>query len=332
MNRFVFTCGDVNGIGPEIVLKALNKISTNEDSELIFICPKNVFEFTAASVPPLFNFEFVKSLSEKPSSTVKIIPLKNVKQSIGIPTRKSGKTAFNSIRKAFELTIDSTVNGMITAPISKTALNLAGIRYPGHTEMIASWCGTKNYAMMFLSDKMNAALVTIHEPLRRISKLLTKKLVSSKIDIAVQALQKDLNITNPKIAILGLNPHAGEVGIIGREEIEIIEPVIKKHKYSKYLDGPFSSDAFFANKLYEQFDLIIAMYHDQGLIPFKLLNFSSGVNYTAGLPIVRTSPDHGTAYDIAGKNSADESSLLQAFNYAKKIVHNRMLNEIETRK
>ena len=200
---------------------------------------------------------------------------------------------------------------------------MAGINFSGQTEMFARWSNTKNYAMTFLSKKMCAALFTIHHPLKDISKLLTFKRLSTLVDVIINTLKFDLEILEPKIAVLGLNPHAGENGIIGREEIDIIRPVIKKYTKSVEIAGPFSSDAFFGSKAYKNYDMIIGMYHDQVLIPFKILNFGGGVNYTAGLPIVRTSPDHGVAYDIAGKFIADESSILQAFKYAKRIVNNR---------
>jgi 4-hydroxy-L-threonine phosphate dehydrogenase PdxA len=174
--------------------------------------------------------------------------------------------------------------------------------------------------MMFLSCEMNAALVTIHEPIRKVPGLITQKLLKDKIGVVKKMLQSDLAFKDIRIAVLGLNPHAGESGNIGKEEGKIIKPVIDK---LNYCDGPFSPDAFFANRLYKNYDCIVGMYHDQLLIPFKMLNFSRGVNYTAGLPIVRTSPDHGTAFDIAGKGIADESSMLQAFRYADIIVNNR---------
>jgi 4-hydroxythreonine-4-phosphate dehydrogenase len=176
---------------------------------------------------------------------------------------------------------------------------------------------------MFLSKKMNCALATIHEPIKSIPRLLKINPLIKIFDLSYETLSHDLNIANPKIAVLGLNPHAGESGYIGTEEIDIISPAMKKSKYSSHLHGPFSPDAYFANKVYAQYDATIGMYHDQLLIPFKMLNFSSGVNYTAGLPIIRTSPDHGTAFDIAGLNKADVGSFKEAFYAAKRININR---------
>ncbi|MCH8170074.1 MAG: 4-hydroxythreonine-4-phosphate dehydrogenase PdxA [Bacteroidetes bacterium] len=215
---------------------------------------------------------------------------------------------------------------MLTAPISKTALSIAGINYPGHTEMLADWCNVDDCAMVFLSDKMKSALVTIHSSIKNITKEITITKLTSSFEIIIRTLQNDFLINEPKIAVLGLNPHAGENGIIGNEEKEIIIPSINSSKYKKYLFGPFSPDAFFAKHNYKDFDLVLGMYHDQVLIPFKMLNSGKGVNFTAGLPIVRTSPDHGVAFDIAGKFVADESSMLEAFYFAEKIVNNRKIN------
>ncbi len=334
MYKFIFTCGDVNGIGPEIVVKTLDRLTSKKNINQFFvICPENIFFETVKSVKPHFNFSVNKSLNGLSKEKIILIPLKNVKTKIGYPTKSSGLTAFNSIKLSFDLLKDKKADAVITAPISKTSFKLANINFPGHTELYANWCGREykstkadDFVMMFLSKKMKAALITIHEPLKIISDLLTKELLEQKLKIIFKTLNKDLKINKPSIAVLGLNPHAGESGLIGDEEKKVILPVINKFKRSFNIDGAFVPDAFFANHLYKKYDVVVGMYHDQVLIPFKMLNFSSGVNYTAGLPIVRTSPDHGTAFDIAGKNSADESSLYQAFIYAEKIVKNRNLN------
>ncbi len=173
---------------------------------------------------------------------------------------------------------------------------------------------------------MKAALLTIHQPIKKISRLLTEDLLSNKLDVLLNSLKSDFGIKTPKIALLGLNPHAGENGLIGDEEKKIIVPFMKKYSKRKHLFGPYSSDAFFGMKMYLNFDMVLGMYHDQILNPFKLLNFNRGVNFTAGLPIVRTSPDHGTAFDIAGKGIADESSMVEAYFYAKAILSNRNSN------
>lgn len=331
MNKSVFTCGDINGIGPEIVIKTLNRLAAKSNDKFVFICPQNVFEETLKIVEPHFNFHITGDAEKIASNGVTILSLGKFKLNTGKPTARSGRAAFESIKYSYRLLERKICDSVITAPISKNAIHLAGENFPGHTEMYAQWSKVNNYVMMFLSEKMNAALFTIHEPVKNISRLLNQTSLKRKIEIVIKTLQNDLHISFPKIAVLGLNPHAGENGLIGKEEIEIIKPVLDSSKYSEYLSGPFSPDAFFANHLYKKYDLVFGMYHDQALIPFKLINFGSGVNYTAGLPIVRTSPDHGTAFDIAGQGIADESSMMKAYLYAKKIVRNRNSNEPEKR-
>ncbi len=323
MHKFVFTCGDINGIGPEIVVKALNRTAVRSKNKFYFICPGNVFKNTASKVTPEFEYEITKDISSKDNSIVTVIDIGMYKLERGKPTKYSGAAAFKSIKMSFDLAYTKAVDAIITAPISKTAVNAAGYKFPGHTEMYAEWCGVQNFVMMFLSDRMNAALATIHEPINKVSGLLTVKSLNNKIDVVIKTLIEDLSIPKPKIALLGLNPHAGEDGLIGKEEVKVIRPFLGKYRGHGSLYGPFSPDAFFANMMHKKFDLVLGMYHDQVLIPFKLLNFGAGVNFTAGLPIIRTSPDHGVAYDIASDFRADESSLLKAFKYAKRITKNR---------
>lgn len=322
MKKFVFTCGDTNGIGPEIVIKTLNKISSSSN-RFYFICPANVFNKAIQLVKPLFKYKIVKKIDDSLQFPVQVIDLGKTSINPGKATATSGKISYQAIKLAFGFANSKKADAIITAPISKTAFNLAGIDFPGHTEMLAKWSRTKDYVMMFLSKKINAALLTIHKPIKQVPVLLTRQMLSNTIRILLNTLESDLNIPKPKIAVLGLNPHAGENGIIGREEEKVIKPVIKELNSKKNINGPFSPDAFFGAKMYNDYDLVLGMYHDQVLIPFKLLNFSSGVNYTAGLKIIRTSPDHGVAYDIAWKNRADESSLTKAYEYAKMILKNR---------
>jgi 4-hydroxythreonine-4-phosphate dehydrogenase len=327
MSKFVFTCGDINGIGPEIVVKTLNKIVLSSKDEFIFVCPQNIFKFVSKSIKPAFEYIVADKISIRNSRQVLILNTGSYKHKLGIPTIDSGSASFDSIRTSFELIKDGYSDAVITAPISKTAIKIAGKNFPGHTEMLAGWCNVKNFVMMFLSGKMNAAIATIHEPVKKVPGLITKELLSNKIEVIYNSLKNDLRINSPLIAVLGLNPHAGENGLIGDEEEKIIKPFVLNNKFSEYLRGPFSPDAFFANRSYKNVDLVFGMYHDQVLSPFKLINFGSGVNFTAGLPIVRTSPDHGTAFDIAGKGIADESSIISAFIYAKRIVKNRNSNK-----
>jgi 4-hydroxythreonine-4-phosphate dehydrogenase len=324
MRKFVFTCGDINGIGPEIVIKTLNRICTQKDTSFIFVIPSNVFSEVTKTVKPVFKYEILKKYVNNLAVPVQIIDIGDAAITPGLATKSSGKISFDSIEYAFNLVISKEVDALITAPISKTAFNLAKINFPGHTELLAEWSGSKDFLMMFLSKKMKAALLTIHKPLRKVPQLLSEEKIIKSLQIINSTLKKDFNIPEPKIAVLGLNPHAGEGGLIGDEEETIIKPALKK---IKNVTGPFSPDAFFGSKKYSEFDMILGMYHDQVLIPFKMKNFSSGVNFTAGLQIIRTSPDHGVAYDIAWKNIADETSLYQAYNYAKMISFNRRKNE-----
>ena len=324
MIRSVFTCGDINGIGPEISLKVIDKIfACKSKNQILFVCPKNVFEYYYKQVKAKFDFQFVKNQKSFTSSCINIIPLQNTIIKPGKITAQSGRSSYNSIIKAIELIKNDNADVLITAPISKEAINKSGIKFTGHTELLASSEKTKDYLMMFLSNSIKSALLTIHQPIKNVPSLISIE----KINLAVKLLHKtaiiDFGISNPSIAVLGLNPHAGENGLIGSEEINIIKPAIQNLKKKYLVEGPFVPDAFWGNKTYKKYDIILGMYHDQLLIPFKLLHFNSGVNFTAGLKLIRTSPDHGTAFDIAGKNIADASSLLQSYNYATKIFRNR---------
>lgn len=324
MRTLAFTCGDINGIGPEICIKAINNIYQPSERKIVLFCPANVFENSSSVYNASFSYQIVNELKSRSnnSETVTIVNIGKFKQNIGGPTKDSGNASLLSIKNAFNLVISGGADAIITAPASKTAFKLAKIKFPGHTELLAELSHTKKYLMMFLSDQFVCGLATIHEPIKKVSKLLTKQLVRSSLKVLHHTLMRDLGNENPKIAVLGLNPHAGENGKMGREEIDSIKPAIKSFK-NNFIEGPFVPDAFFANQLYKAYDAVLGMYHDQVLIPFKMMNFNSGVNFTAGLPIIRTSPDHGTAYDIAGKGIADPSSMIESVKWAEKIISNR---------
>ena len=323
MTRVVFTCGDVNGIGPEIALKAFKKIlSKKQQNKIIFVCPKNVFEHYYKLTKAAFEYLVVEN-DNYSNSSLNLVALPDARLKLGFPTKTSGQIAFESIKKSIALINNNLADALVTAPISKEAFGIAKINFPGHTELLAASEKNNNYMMLFLSDKIKTGLLTIHTPISKVSKLITKEKIISAIELLNKAAIQDLKILSPKIAVLGLNPHAGENGLIGDEEIKIISPAIKSLQKIINVSGPFVPDAFWGNKSYKNFDLILGMYHDQVLIPFKLLNFNNGVNFTAGLKLIRTSPDHGTAYDIAGLNSADESSIMQSYKYAIKIFNNR---------
>ncbi len=328
MFNYVLTCGDINGIGPEICIKAINNIDVKSYNKIYFLIPHNIFSEIQKLIQINFSFDLIKKIKETGSNKVQIIDLGSCKLNSGKPTKSSGRIAFKAIKQSHKIIKKGFADAVITAPISKTAFELAKVNFPGHTELYADLSSTKNFGMMFLSDLFNAMLFTIHEPIKKLPKMIKKKDLISKLNLTIKTLQNDLGIENPKIAVLGLNPHAGENGRIGNEEF-IIEKAIKKFKQN--VAGPFVPDAFFANKLYERFDCTFGMYHDQVLIPFKLLNFDRGVNFTIGLPFVRTSPDHGTAFDIAWQNKANPSSIIESFSWAEKILSNRFGSDEESK-
>jgi 4-hydroxythreonine-4-phosphate dehydrogenase len=326
MKNLVLTCGDINGIGPEICIKTVNRIYGLQERKIFLICPENIFATTSSAIRPSFNYKIVKDINSRDTdyNSVTIIDIGKYKQKLGSPTKDSGKAAFIAIDKAYKLISSNFADAMITAPVSKTAFQMAGIKYPGQTELLARLSKSKKYLMVFLSNDFICGLTTIHEAIKNVSKRLSKQIIVQAINILEDTLETDLDMMSPKIAVLGLNPHAGENGKIGNEEILFIKPAIKSFK-KNIINGPFAPDAFFGNQLYKEYTAVLGMYHVQVLIPFKMLNFNCGVNFTAGLPIIRTSPDHGTGYDISGKGVANCQSMLEAVSWAEKIISNRRL-------
>ncbi|MFA7288910.1 MAG: 4-hydroxythreonine-4-phosphate dehydrogenase PdxA [Melioribacteraceae bacterium] len=324
MKNIIFTSGDINGIGPEIVLKAVNNLYSPQLRNISIAIPKNVFKYYSNLVATKFPFEIISDEDKiNNSENVKIIDIGDFDIECGIPTAKSGLASYNSLKSAFEKTYSGQTDILVTAPIAKVALKLAGVGFSGHTELLANWCGIKNFMMMFLSEELICALMTIHIPVRKVSNLLTEKKIVSKLRLIEYELKNHFGRNEPRIAVLGLNPHAGEEGNIGKEEIEKIIPAIKKSKVSG-IEGPFPSDSFFGTHEYKKYDAILGMYHDQVLIPFKMMNMSNGVNYTAGLPIIRTSPDHGTAFNIVDKGIADPASIINAAQWGEKIASKKL--------
>ena len=308
------TIGDCNGIGPEIVLKSVTDPSIRKFCSPILVGPVDAFAFYASRMKmPLPSFPIVESSSMSRSD---VRP--------GMVTARSGNAAADAIAAAVQLAQAGVVQAIVTAPISKHALHKAGVRFPGHTELLQHLTGAKHVAMILVSQTMRVGLVTIHIPLKQVSTLLTRKLVRQRIETIHDALVNDWRIRKPRIAVLALNPHAGEGGDIGTEDKRIVDPVVKSLAAAKMnIRGPFPSDAFFARYTPNLYDAVIAMYHDQGLIPLKMTAHGRAVNASAGLPIVRTSPDHGTAFDIAGKNIADARSMIEAIKLALIIAKNR---------
>jgi 4-hydroxythreonine-4-phosphate dehydrogenase len=242
----------------------------------------------------------------------------------GKPNRETGHAAAAYITKAVQLINQDVLDAMVTCPIAKYAMQLAGYRFPGHTEMLASLCNTENYGMMMAGKRLKVSLVTIHTPISEVPEKITQDEITRIIHLTGDTLVRDFGISRPRIAVAGLNPHSGEGGIFGEEEIRVIGPAVLVAASERYeISGPMPPDTVFNKVMDNKYDAVVAMYHDQGLIPFKLVHFDDGVNLTMGLPIVRTSVDHGTAYDIAGKGLASPASLEAAFAMAVQIIANR---------
>lgn len=323
------TIGDFNGVGPEIILKALSHVDLTISTPLI-LAPKEVLDFYARKLSLKVELNICSYLDEIDTSYINLLNFETDTLDInpGFQTEQSGLISMNSIELGIELTKAEISQALVTAPISKEAVNLAGFKIPGHTEFLAEKTDTESVLMMLVNDGLRVALTTAHVPISKVSSAITESLILEKLGLLHKSLKKDFNITDPKIAVLGLNPHAGDGGVIGSEEIDTIVPALEKASQSGlYAAGPFPADGFFGQKLYKSYDAILAMYHDQGLAPFKLLSFGSGVNFTAGLPIIRTSPDHGTAFDIAGFGKADESSFVQAYELAVDLANRRYERE-----
>lgn len=322
--------GDPNGIGPEVTLKAF--ANTNlEDSIPVWIGNKKVFEHYAESLDITLPTKIFSEQEKLKPGTIYISdPFgdSDFEARHGEITSQGGDLAMQAVQKGAELCMNGKAHALVTAPISKEAIQMAGYNVPGHTEFLAEKTNTKEVLMILAGENLRVALATIHIPLKDVAGFINAEKLQRQLQIFHYSLEKDFGLNEPKIGILGLNPHAGDGGVIGKEEIEIIQPAI--HKLSNLglkIEGPFAADGYFGNQIYKEFDATFAMYHDQGLIPFKALTFGKGVNFTAGLPIIRTSPDHGTAFNIAGKNIASENSFLSAYQMAVKMALNRFKNQ-----
>jgi len=327
--RIAISIGDFNGIGPEIVLKTMAKPDQYNATPII-LSPPEILAFYADTLTSDIEFHIAVGVDEIQDGVVNILPLDKNGLSIsptpGQHSRVSGFTAMQSIEAGINLCLEKKAHALVTAPISKEAVNLAGYKIPGHTEFLASKTRTDEVLMMLVSGNLRVSLVTTHIPIRNVAQNITANLIERKVDILNQSLIHDFGIERPRIAIFGLNPHAGDGGVIGMEEQDIITPLIKNIQnkfHPTKINGPFPADGFFGQQLHKKYDAILAMYHDQGLAPFKLLSFGKGVNFTAGLPIIRTSPDHGTAFDIAGKGVANPSSFSEAYSLAIQLAKKR---------
>lgn len=309
-----FTVGDINGIGPEIILKSVASRAVSSICRPLLVGPWSVFSYYAQTLrlrtPPLF-------LSEPPT---KLAPVPRP----GVPAASSGKIAAASLRHAVDLISRGFAEAIVTAPVAKSVMMKAGLRFPGQTEYLQKLTGSRRAGMILTSSSFRVGLVTIHIPVSQISRTLTTALIRDRIELYHEALRVDWGIRRPRLAVLGLNPHAGESGLLGKEEQRVIVPVLKTlRKRNINAAGPFPADAFFARTKEKEFDAVIAMYHDQGLIPLKMKAGGLGVNVTVGLPVVRTSPDHGTGFDIAGTGTADHRSMIAAVRTAVDIIRQR---------
>lgn len=323
--RVGISIGDFNGIGPEIIMKSLKDKTITDfftpiifGSGKLFTYQKNIFKLN-------LNFNYITETSQAQNGKLNMINLvkDNSNVELGKPSEESTKMAIDSLEAATEALMKGEIDVLVTAPINKDEMVKMGFKHAGHTGYFEEKFNKKGL-MFLVTDGLKVAVSTHHIPISQVAENISKEKIKKQIKALNQTLIEDFSISKPKIAVLGLNPHSGDGGVIGNEEIEIISPAIKELSDQGILAfGPFPADSFFQPSKYQSFDAVLAMYHDQGLTPFKTLAYEEGVNYTAGLPFIRTSPDHGVAYDIAGKNIADEQSFMEAIFMAIKIFKNR---------
>ncbi len=319
--------GDINGISYEVIIKSLM------DNRMLDFCVPVVFgsaKVAAYHRKALnianFSFNNIKSADEANPKRANIINCldDNVRVELGKSTSIAGESSFISLEQAVKSLKEGTIDVLVTAPINKDNIQSDQFNFPGHTEYLTKESGAQESLMLMISENLKIGVVTGHIPISEVSSALSAESIINKLRIMNQSLIQDFRIRKPKIAVLGLNPHAGDNGLIGNEEIDIINPAIKKAKEEDILAlGPYPADGFFGSDHFKQFDAVLAMYHDQGLAPFKALAFDSGVNFTAGLDFIRTSPGHGTAYEIAGQGKATPASFRNAIYLACDIFRNR---------
>ncbi|MBO3096889.1 4-hydroxythreonine-4-phosphate dehydrogenase PdxA [Gelidibacter pelagius] len=323
--RVGISIGDLNGIGAEIILK------TFEDSRMLEFCTPIIFasiktmSFFKKHFDSGINFHGINDLNQVIEAKVNVLNVwkETIEINFGEEDLKAGEYAIKSLERATEALKNDDIDVLVTAPINKLTIQSDSFNFPGHTNYLAKELGG-NSLMFMVTDKLKVGLLTDHVPVKDVPQHINAKLIEEKVQTVYESLVKDFRVSRPKIAVLGINPHAGDNGVIGKEDEEILKPTLLKiREKGKLVYGPYSADSFFGSKNYQNFDAIIASYHDQGLIPFKTITFGEGVNYTAGLSKIRTSPDHGTAFEIAGKGTADESSFKAAVFTAIQIYRNR---------
>ena len=318
MNKPVIgiSCGDLNGIGTEIIIKTFADHRLLEQCTPVIFASNKLINFYRKTLPEVnLVYPSIKDFTKLNPKQVNVFNCWEEEVAItpGQLTAEGGRYAVKSLQAAVQALKEGHLQGLVTAPIHKSNVQGDDFNYTGHTPYLKAAAEVPDVLMLLYTSDLKVGLVTEHLPILEVAQHITKEVVISKLKLLSRSLKKDFGIDKPKIAVLGLNPHAGDEGLIGKEEEMVIKPAIKDAKQQGALVfGPYSADAFFARRSYQQFDAVLAMYHDQGLIPFKTIAVGEGVNFTAGLPFVRTSPDHGTAFDIAGKNLADPGSFMTA--------------------
>jgi 4-hydroxythreonine-4-phosphate dehydrogenase len=324
--RIGISVGDINGIGPEVIMKTFSDPRMTKLVTPVIYGSTQLFSSYRTKLAVEFHFFQAQKVEQIQHRKVNVINVWNEDIDIrpGEANTDGGKYGILSLQAAVQDLLRNNIDAIVTAPINKEMMKAAGFDFPGHTEYLTEESGVKESLMLLVRDGLRVGVVTGHIPVSEVAGKLNKELIEQKLRILHQSLKTDFGILKPKIAILGLNPHAGENGQLGSEDKDIIAPVIEAWKAKGHLVfGPYPADAFFGTKNYKNFDGILGMYHDQGLIPFKTLAFDEGVNFTAGLTFVRTSPDHGTGYDIAGLNQASPDSFRNAIFVAMDVVKNR---------
>lgn len=314
--RVGITVGDINGIGLEVIIKSLSNPKISELCTPVIYGSSKVVSYHKNIVrPPEFNYQNLSNANNLNPDRINLVNCWNddVVINLGTPGEESGKFAYISLDQATQDLKKGLIDVLVTAPVDKHAMSLAGFPATGHTEYLTDQFNAKESLMLMVSDELRIGLVCNHIAVKDVASTITKDLIIQKATLFNHSLQMDFGIEKPMIAVLGLNPHAGDQGLIGHEEVDVIQPAIRELKEKGMLiGGPYAADGFFGSDHFRQVDGILAMYHDQGLIPFKTLSFGKGVNFTAGLPVVRTSPDHGTGAAIAGQNVAEETSFLKS--------------------
>jgi 4-hydroxythreonine-4-phosphate dehydrogenase len=331
--RIGITLGDINGVGPEVVIKSLSDNRLLSMITPVIYGSAKVLSFYKKQLNlEDFTYSQVRNRGQYATRQINFVSAwdETLEAHPGKASQETGRAALQALKQAATDLKDGLLDALVTAPIDKSTVHSEEFPFRGHTEFLAEFFSSKNHIMLLTSETLRVGLVTEHVAISQVAELITRERVEAKYKALETSLKKDFGIVKPKIAVLGLNPHAGDGGLIGDEDEKVLKPLINDLKnQGKIVNGPLPADGFFAARSYLKYDGILAMYHDQGLVAFKTIAFDSGVNFTAGLPVIRTSPDHGTGYSIAGKNQADETSMRQAIYTATDIFKIRHEPSVE---